>query len=227
MNTSSFSHQQITQFKEICSPFGITLTYEMIEKFQAYTELLLEWNKRIHLVSKKDARADRIMRHFIDSLTIFKAVNIPENSNLLDIGSGAGFPAIPIKIVREDVQLTLVESVHKKTLFLHKLIEVLKLEKTIIVNQRAEELVNQDAYKQTYDLVTAKALGKLKNTAHLSSYFLRFGGLMVAYKGKDVKKEIDEFELSKNYKIRDTVKIEFPEIDLSRWLVIVESVVRS
>jgi len=196
----------------------------MIGKFQAYISLLLEWNQRIHLISKKDAKSDRILRHFVDSLCIFKVIDLPKGTNLLDIGSGAGFPSIPIKIVREDVRLTLVESVHKKTLFLQKLSEVLKLGKTTIINQRAEKLANQADFERKFDLVTAKALGRLKEVVRLSMPFLKTGGLLVAYKGQRLRREIEEIGSLKDCRIKEVVKIEIPEMDLLRWLVVLEKV---
>ena len=194
----------------------------MVEKFRAYLSLLLEWNKRIHLVSKGDARRDRILRHFVDSLSIFKAVDITKGANLLDLGAGAGFPSIPIKIVREDIRLTLVESIHKKTLFLQKLSQVLKLEEVSILNQRAEELASQPELKEKCDVVVAKAMGKLKDVIGLSMPFLKTGGLFVAYKGKGVKREIEECGHLKHCRIKDVVRIEIPQMDLLRWLAVIE-----
>jgi len=220
-----FSPEQINNFKKFGSLFQITLSDEAIQKFWIYTNLLLEWNKRIHLVSKKDASTDRIIRHFVDSLSIFRAIDFPDNINILDIGSGAGFPAIPIKIVREDVNLTLVESIHKKALFLRKLCEVLRLRNTCIINQRAEKILEQGNLENNFDLVTAKALGDIEITAHLGTPFLKAGGLLVAYKGKDVQKEIEKINSSSEYQIKDTVRIEIPEIDLLRWLIVIEKFV--
>jgi 16S rRNA (guanine527-N7)-methyltransferase len=221
----SDSPQQISQFKKICSSFGMNLTDEMIKKFQDYVILLLDWNKRIHLVSNKDAKADRIIRHFVDSLCMFKVVDIPKDAHLLDVGSGAGFPSIPIKIVREDVNLTLVESIHKKALFSEKLCEVVGLEKVSILNKRAEKLLEEGNFKNNFDLVTAKALGNFEDTAHLSTSFLKAEGLLVAYKGKGAKKEVDEAKIPKQCQIKDVVKIEIPEMDLLRWLIVVERLV--
>ena len=212
----------IAQFKKICSSLRINLSDELIEKFQAYVSLLLEWNKRIHLVSKGDATTDRILRHFIDSLCIFKVIDIPEEASLLDLGAGAGFPSIPIKIVREDIRLTLVESIHKKTLFLQKLSQVLKLQEIFILNQRAEKLADQANFKEKFDLVVAKAVGRLKDVIGLSMPFLKESGLLLAYKGKGVKREIEETTSLKDCQIKDMVRIELPEMELLRWLIVVE-----
>ncbi|MGB2770272.1 MAG: 16S rRNA (guanine(527)-N(7))-methyltransferase RsmG [Candidatus Zixiibacteriota bacterium] len=194
----------------------------MIDKFTIYTKLLLEWNQRMHLVSKGDARPDRVLRHFVDSLSVFKAIDLPKDANLLDLGSGAGFPGIPIKIVRDDIQLTLVESIRKKTLFLRKLGESLGLEGIKIVNQRAEELTDQDDFKENFDLVTAKAAGKLEDVVRIGMHLLRIKGLLVTYKGKAAKREIKTISSLKEFRIRDVTRIKVPEMDLLRWVVVVK-----
>lgn len=196
----------------------------MIEKFQTYLALLLQWNKKIHLISKRDAKIDRILRHFVDSLLIFKAIDLPVEARLLDLGSGAGFPAIPIKIVRNDVKMALAESIHKKVLFLQKLADVLKLRAVSILNQRAEELADKANFQEKFDLVTAKALGPLEDIIRLGMPFLKNGGLLVAYKGKGVKREIEEIDSSEDRRIKNVISIEKPEINLMRWLVVVQKV---
>ena len=196
----------------------------MIEKFRAYASLLLEWNRRVHLISKKDAKSDRILRHFVDSLSIFRAIDLESDTSLLDLGSGAGFPAIPIKIVRNDVKMALVESIHKKTLFLQKLNQVLKLQKVLVLNYRAEALADQAEFEERFDLVTAKAFGKLEKIVTLSLPFLKIGGLLVAYKGKGAKREIEETNSLQDCRTRHLIKIEKSEINLLRWLVVVEKV---
>jgi 16S rRNA (guanine527-N7)-methyltransferase len=219
-----FSPQQIDQFKEICSSFGVNLSDEMISQFQKYTNLLLDWNNRIHLVSKGDTRTDRIIRHFVDSLTIFKAIDIPRGANILDLGSGAGFPAIPIRIIRNDVKMTLVESTHKKALFLQKGINLLKLDGINIVDARSEDLVNQSDYSERFDFLTAKALGRLKDMAQLGLGFLKSGGLLVAYKGYQVDDEIKELGSLSAYRFKGTTEVQIKSFDLKRKLVLIEKV---
>ncbi|MFH1335985.1 MAG: 16S rRNA (guanine(527)-N(7))-methyltransferase RsmG [Candidatus Zixiibacteriota bacterium] len=216
-----FSSEQVVILKSLCSSFGIKLSKDMIDKFQAYSDLLLNWNKRINLVSKRDATSDRIIRHFIDSLSIFKSVDIPKTSRILDIGSGAGFPAIPIKIVREDIHTALLESIHKKTLFLKKLIEVLKLEEINIINDRAENVSLDENFRDKFDFVTLKAFGDLQAGIKLALPFLKIGGCVVFYKGKRTKNEIRGIKPPVDYKIED---IDIPEINLARCLVILRKI---
>ena len=195
----------------------------MLDKFQAYLSQILDWNKRIHLVSKGDASTERLLRHFVDSLTIFKAIKIPPEANLLDLGAGAGFPSIPIKIVREDVNLTLVESIRKKNLFLQKLVKDMELRNVMVINQRAEELRKSPDYKEKSDIVTAKALGKLKDTIELAKFFLKSKGFLVAYKGEKVEEEIKEIE-DRDFLINKKTLIKIPDFDLKRTLVVLEKI---
>jgi len=206
----------------------------MIEKFQSYLNQILDWNKRIHLVSKNDAKPERILRHFVDSLTIFsaigrsacggKAIQIPPSANLLDLGAGAGFPSIPIKIVRNDVNLTLVESIRKKSLFLQKLTKDLKFKNVEVINKRAEDLMDASEYKEKFDIVTAKALGKLKDTVELATSFLKPKGLLIAYKGERIEEEIKECCEEENFLIKKKILIKIPDFDLKRMIVVIEKV---
>ena len=215
------SSQDIDLFRRVCSSFGIEISGEMVDKFKIYTNLFLEWNRRMHLVSRRDAEPSRILRHFVDSLSVFKAIDISKGAKLLDLGSGAGFPGVPIKIVRDDIRLTSVESIHKKTLFLRKLTESLDLQETEIVNQRAEELADNLDFSEDFDLVTAKAAGPLRNVASLSIPFLRSGGLVVAYKGRNARKEAADIT-PRQSRVKEVVKVASPQVNLLRWLVLVE-----
>jgi 16S rRNA (guanine527-N7)-methyltransferase len=212
-----FSPKKTELLKTCCASFRISLSEEMISKLQAYTDHILEWNKRINLVSKNDANVDRILRHIIDSLSIFKVIDVPEDAKVMDLGSGAGFPIIPMKIVREDFRPTLVESIHKKVLYLRKAADVLKFKDIDIMDSRIEDL--SDSFFNKYDIVTAKAFGKLAAILDLSLPFLKIGGILVVYKGKGVEKELKNNLIFHSWQIHDTAKIEIPEIDITRSLV--------
>ena len=227
---SQLSQDQILRFQKVCSSFPmdpadkIELSEKAFERFQTYLNQILDWNKRIHLVSKGDARPERILRHFVDSLTIFKAVQIPSGANLLDLGAGPGLPSIPIKIVRDDLSLSLVESIRKKSLFLQKLVNDLKLEDVSVINKRAEDLIDVPDYKENFNVVTAKALGKLKDTVELAISFLKPKGLLIAYKGERVEEEIKECCEEKNFLIKKKIIVKVPDFDLKRTIVVIEKV---
>lgn len=179
---------QIKNLKKTAEKFGFDLSDVQLEKFGIYAETLLSWNRRFNLVSKNDASFEGLIKHFLDSLVIFKFVDIPTGAELLDIGSGNGFPAIPIKIYREDLDLTLAESVRKKALFLQKVIENLKLRGIEVVNQRVESL--GESYKNYFDLATAKKVAPVYEVWKLCYPFLKSGGTLLAYKGKKMEEEV-------------------------------------
>jgi 16S rRNA (guanine527-N7)-methyltransferase len=218
-----FSENQILRFQEVCSSFRIDLSGKTLGKFQTYLKQILDWNKRIHLVSKGDAKPERILRHFVDSLTIFKAVEITQQARLADLGAGAGFPSIPIKILRDDINLNLIESVRKKSLFLQKLVKDLKLEDVSVINKRAEDLIDASDYKEKFDIVTAKALGKLKDTVELATPFLKPKGLLIAYKGERIKQEINEIK-EENLSIKKKIVVKIVDFELKRTIVVLEKI---
>lgn len=203
----------------------ISLSSTLQDKFELYLQELRSWNKRINLISRKKDKPEDIYRHFLDSLLIFKVIKIPKNSRILDIGSGAGFPAIPIKLVRDDLNIVMVESVRKKVLFLKKMIEVLELKDVAILQERIEELQSDSGLRESFDFVTAKAFGKLKQTIFDSYPFLKHSGTLIAYKGSSYKTEIIELlEEHENLRIQiaDIKFFEIPEIDLKRFFVLIE-----
>lgn len=169
----------------------IKLSSQQEEKFRFYLSLLKQWNQKINLTSlKKDE--DIIIYHFIDSLAV-SLVFPPAKQflNCLDIGSGAGFPGVPLKICFPELRFTLVESKRKKASFLYLLNQEMNLDLEIIPF-RAEMLLKDEKYKQKFDLVVARALGKLETIIPLCLPFLSQSGIFVSQKGPQIEKEISE-----------------------------------
>lgn len=204
---------------------GLDLSLKSQKKFRLYLNELLSWNKRINLISRKKEKPEDIYRHFLDSLLIFKDVKIPESAKVLDLGSGAGFPAIPVKIVREDLNITMVESIRKKVLFLKKVIELLDLKDITVLQKRTEEIQNKLEFKESFDFITAKAFGKLKQTIYAAYPFLKQNGILVAYKGSSYRSEIIEFlkePKDLRLQIKDIKLFAIPEFEIERFLVLIE-----
>jgi len=211
--------------KSLKKHLDLDLILSSQQKFKLYLDELLSWNKRINLISRKKDKPEDVYRHFLDSLLILKAVKIPESARVLDLGSGAGFPAIPIRIPREDLNIVMVESIRKKTLYLNKMIELLELKNTTALQKRAEEIQNQSVYKESFDFVTAKAFGKLKQTIYSAYPFLKKGGVLVAYKGSSYKSEIIDFlkePRNLHLQIKDIKFFAIPEYEIERFLVLIE-----
>ncbi|OGC87690.1 MAG: 16S rRNA (guanine(527)-N(7))-methyltransferase RsmG [candidate division Zixibacteria bacterium RBG_16_48_11] len=213
-----------TQFQDIlrqqAGQLKISLTAEMLEQMSRFCETLLSWNQKMHLVSKKDARPERIARQVVDSLLLLHHFEIPTNSKVLDLGSGAGFPAIPIKLARPDLEMVLTESTLKKCDYLQNLLNELNLEKVSVFPDRARNLPRK--CHSHFNYVTAKASGILKEVWPEIYPFLKRKGLLLTYKGKRAQEEIGQAE--KIFKelpgrIERIIPIEIKELDLGGYLI--------
>ena len=148
-------------------------------------KLLLEWN--LTAITEKD---DIILKHFVDSLTILKYVD--ESDKIIDIGTGAGFPGIPIKIMNEETNITLLDSLNKRINFLNIVINELKLDNIVAIHGRAEELARNKAHREKYDVAVSRAVANLSTLTEYMLPFIKVGGKCICMKGANVKEEIDK-----------------------------------
>lgn len=170
---------------------GVELSAEALVGFDRYAALLRSWNTRMNLVSK-GSLAKIESRHLLDSLTAALALGGAPSGKVIDVGSGAGFPGLPLKIVYPKVELTLVEVTQKKARFLEAAVEALGLAEASVVAERAERLGQDPAYRQEFDVVLARAVAPLSVLAELTLPLCRRGGLVVAYKSPGVEGEVAE-----------------------------------
>ncbi len=170
---------------------GIALDSAQINLFMEYLAELMDWNKRINLTAIREER-EIVQKHFIDSLTCLQAAPIPEGSMVIDVGSGAGFPGIPLKIARPDLSVTLLDSLQKRVAFLKHLREKLGLEGIIVVHGRAEDLAHSPLHRENYDVATARAVARLRVLAEYALPFVRVGGTFIAQKGPEAEAELEE-----------------------------------
>ena len=171
---------------------GIELTEEQLANFSKYLELISLWNQKLNLTAQK-TRIDIIIRHFIDSLTCIEAMEVKSNlySNLLDVGTGAGFPGIPLKIIFPSLELFLLEVRKKKTAYLAELITQLNLLNTYLLVGRAEVYGKKIEYRERYDVVVSRAVAPLNILAEYCLPFVRLGGIFIAQKGKSYTQELE------------------------------------
>ena len=176
-------------FKQKLEEYNIEINDEQIEKFDLYMKLLLEWNEKINLtaITEKD---DIILKHFVDSLTILKYVD--KRDKIIDIGTGAGFPGIPIKIMNEKANITLLDSLNKRINFLNIVINELKLDNIVAIHGRAEELARNKAHREKYDVAVSRAVANLSTLTEYMLPFVKVGGKCICMKGANVKEEIDK-----------------------------------
>ncbi|MCH5304006.1 MAG: 16S rRNA (guanine(527)-N(7))-methyltransferase RsmG [Ruminococcus sp.] len=179
-----------TLVKTACKKIGIDLSEEQALKFENYYKQLIEWNEKINLTRIIDP--DEVsLKHFADSLTILKYCDIPENAAVIDVGTGAGFPGVPLKIYRPDINLTLLDSLNKRLNFLNTVSEQNKLSvKTL--HSRAEEAGRLKPERERYDIAVSRAVARLNTLCEYCLPFIKVGGSFVAMKGPNLTEELSE-----------------------------------
>ena len=177
------------EFAARAAALGAPLSARQVAQFAAYEALLLEWNERIALTAIREPRQMRL-RHFLDALSCVAATGPLDGQALIDVGSGAGFPGLPLKILYPDLRLTLVDSVAKKARFLEVVAAELALREVTVIAERAEVLGQDPAHREGYDWVTARAVAELRVLAELLLPLCRVGGRALAQKGESAAEEL-------------------------------------
>jgi 16S rRNA (guanine527-N7)-methyltransferase len=191
--------------------------------FDLYLKELLEWNNKFNLTSITDPAEVRL-KHFEDSLALLQVMELT-NESVIDIGAGAGFPGIPLKLKCPNIKLTLVEATGKKVEFLRHLVATLKIEGVKVFHARAEELAKTQ--KEVYDLAVSRAVAQLNVLAEYCLPFVKIGGLFVAYKDAEVEEEVAQAQkaiAALGGKIKEIKKIKIPGWEIGRSLVIIEKI---
>jgi 16S rRNA (guanine527-N7)-methyltransferase len=204
---------------------GIQVTQTQLALFEKYYSELIDWNRKVNLTSIL-AYDNVQIKHFLDSLTILPLIE-RTHIKIIDVGSGAGFPGIPIKIVYPELSLTLLDSIGKKTAFLKHLCSVLHLQDTHIVSGRAEEVALKKDYREQFDVVVTRALARLSTAVELTIPFCILGGICIYQKKGEILSEINEamYAISTlGGQIREIKSISLSELDDNRVLIIIEKV---
>lgn len=205
---------------------NIEITDIQTEQFEKYSDLLKEWNEKINLTAITDDDGISI-KHFLDCILLLKYIDIPENASVADIGTGAGFPGLPVKIMRSDVSLCLVDSLNKRINFLNEVKTQLGLDDVQCIHSRAEELARKREYREKFDFVLSRAVANLTVLCEYCLPFLRIGGTFVALKSSEIKEETDEaLSMIGNLggKVKEIISAPLPESDITRSLVVIEKV---
>ena len=202
----------------------IQLTEEQVQQFIKYYEMLVEKNKVMNLTAITEF-VEVIEKHFLDSLSLIKVYDLKKDISVLDMGTGAGFPGIPLKIAFPELKVTLADSLNKRILFLQEVIDELHLEKIEAVHARAEELGKNKAYREMYDLVVSRAVANLSSLEEYCVPFVKIGGNFISYKSGEIEEEVAN---AKNAtfllggKVKDVYKFDLYE--QKRSFVIIEKV---
>lgn len=197
---------------------GIKLTKDQEAKLEQFYNLLIEWNEKINL-TRITAKEEVYLKHFYDSLTLSKVINLNNINTLCDVGTGAGFPGIVLKIVFPNLNVTLIDSLRKRVNYLNEIIKELELKNIKAIHTRGED------YHETFDLVTSRAVANIEKLVNYTMHLVTKDGIFVAMKG-DIEKELTkevENKLSKKYKIIGIEKFNLPIENSNRSLVILKN----
>ncbi len=207
---------------------GLLLTPQQREQFQVYYQELIGWNRRINLTAITDYEEVQV-KHFLDSLTVVLALQQPllKGMRLIDVGTGAGIPGIPLKIVLPDIKVVLLDATRKKAGFSEYVIQRLELKDVEVVVGRAEEIAHKSGYRQQFDLVLSRAVAPLTTLVELTLPFCATGGRLIAQKKGDIKEEVQEAQRAISLlggKLIDVKSIELPDFTDERWLVVIDKI---
>lgn len=208
-------------FNEMQKKLTIKLSVEQLEKFYSYMSLLLEWNEKMNLTAITEPN-EIILKHFVDSLTILNEIN--NNSKVVDVGTGAGFPGIPLSIANESLKITLVDSLNKRLIFLQEVIEKLELKNVEIIHSRAEDFGQNKKYRENFDIATSRAVANLSTLSEYLIPLVKINGKCICMKASDVEEEINQAKNAINVlggTIEKIKEFKLPESDIGRTIIII------
>ncbi|MBQ2639634.1 MAG: 16S rRNA (guanine(527)-N(7))-methyltransferase RsmG [Bacilli bacterium] len=206
------------EFLKEIEKLNIKLTTVQLEKLDKFYNLLVKWNKKINL-TRIIEEEDVYLKHFYDSLTITKIVDLNEIDTLCDVGTGAGFPGIVLKIVYPNLKITLIDSLLKRVKYLNEVIKELELDGIEAIHTRAED------YKEKYDVVTARAVANIEKLLKYTMHLVDKKGMFIAMKG-NIEEELSEEvinKINKEYKIEKIEKFKLPKENSTRSLVVIKN----
>ena len=206
------------EFIKAVKQLNVDLTEEKLEKLNKFYNLLIEWNKKINL-TRIEEEEEVYLKHFYDSLTIAKAVDLSEIKTLCDIGTGAGFPGIVLKIFYPNLKITLIDSLKKRVNYLNEIIKDLGIDNIKAIHVRGED------YKGQYDVVTSRAVANIEKLLGYTMHLVSPTGIFIAMKG-DIEKELTpdvKKKIEKKYKIEKIEKFLLPKENSNRSLVVIKN----
>ena len=216
----------LTVLEQGCEQIGISLNEEQKQQFIAFYEYLVEKNKVMNLTGITEFQ-EVLVKHVLDSLACVKAVDMKKVTTVMDIGTGAGFPGVPLKIAFPHLEACLLDSLKKRVNFLEETFALLKLQNITAIHGRAEEFAKNKSYRETYDLCVSRAVSNLATLSEYCLPYVKVGGKFISYKSGTVQEEAEQAEKAIRIlggKIQDVVYFNLPDSEIQRSLVVIEKI---
>lgn len=204
----------------------ITLSNEQLEQFLIYYEMLVEWNEKMNLTAITDFQ-DVMKKHFVDSVSLIKAYDVTKSVSIIDVGTGAGFPGLALKIAFPQLRVTLLDSLNKRILFLDAVIDKLNLSDVETIHGRAEDFAKPGKLREKFDLCVSRAVANLSTLSEYCLPFVKKGGMFISYKSEKIS---EEFEMAENAisflggRVKKQVEFTLPDSDIYRNLFVIEKI---
>lgn len=205
---------------------GIDTSEEIVKKLIAFKEIMLDWNEKINLTAITEEKGVFI-KHFLDSATCLSTGYIKENMKVIDVGSGAGFPGIPVHIMKDGLKMTLLDSLNKRVTYLNEAVRVLDLKDITTVHARAEEAGNNKSHRECYDIVLSRAVASMSVLCEYCMPFAKVGGYFLCQKGPDISSELEEAGLAIRTLggiVREVKEYQLPFSDIKHNIIIIEKI---
>lgn len=215
-----------TQFISDAEKLGVSLSDEQIQQFLTYYEMLIEWNGFMNLTAITEYE-DVMKKHFVDSISLIKAYDVTNSASVIDVGTGAGFPGLALKIAYPNLEITLLDSLNKRIQFLNAVIEKLGLEKVYTIHGRAEDFAKPGKLREKFDLCVSRAVANLSTLSEYCLPFVKEKGCFISYKSEKI---YEEMEAAGNVitllggKIEKQVEFTLPDSDIYRNLFVIRKV---